>query len=338
MVAITGQVRLDLVHKESHQYVDVVDMLRPVTKWNARIERPETVPEVVRKAFKVAEAERPGPTHLELSETIAAAELPSVGAAARPQPARARRTPTRRRVREAAAIIRSATRPVILTGNGVIRAGAAADLRALCEHAGIPACPTFMGKGALDDRSLLSLPAVGVQARDSMTAGLDEADVVVCVGYDLVEFGPAAWNGATRRKRIVHIDARAGRGGRRLHPRDRAGRRCRRRPVALREELPAGPVPSYVTRLRVAVTTELRATVERPGFVSPQAADPGDPGGDGAVGHPHLGRRRPQAVARPPVPRLRAEHRDHQQRLRHDGHRPARRDRRRPRASPSAAW
>ena len=82
MVAITGQVRLDLVHKESHQYVDVVDMLRPVTKWNARIERPETVPEVVRKAFKLAEAERPGPTHLELSETIAAAELPVLDAAA----------------------------------------------------------------------------------------------------------------------------------------------------------------------------------------------------------------------------------------------------------------
>ena len=89
MVAITGQVGLDLVHKESHQYVDVVNMLRPVTKWNARIERPETVPEVVRKAFKVAEAERPGPTHLELSETIAAAELPSSMRPLAAQPARA---------------------------------------------------------------------------------------------------------------------------------------------------------------------------------------------------------------------------------------------------------
>jgi acetolactate synthase I/II/III large subunit len=261
MVAITGQVRLDLVHKESHQYVDVVDMLRPVTKWNARIERPETVPEVVRKAFRVAEAERPGPAHLELSETIAAAELPS---SARPL-ARSVHAPPHAdgaAVRAAAAIVRSARRPVIITGNGTIRTRATGELRALCAHAGIPACPTFMGKGALDDRSLLSLPAVGVQARDSMTAGLDEADVVICVGYDLVEFGPAAWNGG-RDKRIVHGDyipevELVGDVGESLR--------------LLRQELPAGPVPPYATRLRVAVTTELRATVERPGVVSPQAA------------------------------------------------------------------
>jgi acetolactate synthase I/II/III large subunit len=270
MVAITGQVRLDLVHKESHQYVDVVDMLRPVTKWNARIERPETVPEVVRKAFKLAEAERPGPTHLELSETIAAAELPS---SARPlaQSAPAPPHPDHAAVLEAAAVIRSAARPVILTGNGVIRAGAAGDLRALCEHAGIPASPTFMGKGALDDRSLLSLPAVGVQARDSITAGLDEADVVICVGYDLVEFGPAAWN-SDERKRIVHVDARPAEVDGHYIPEIELVGEVGESLRMLREELPAGPVPPYATRLRVAVTTELRATVERPGFVSPQAA------------------------------------------------------------------
>jgi acetolactate synthase I/II/III large subunit len=263
-------VRLDLVHKESHQYVDVVDMLRPVTKWNARIERPETVPEVVRKAFKLAAAEKPGPTHLELSETIAAAELPSY---LRPLP-RTRpgpSTPDGAALAEAGRVVRSARRPVVLTGNGVIRGGASDALRALCDHAGIPACPTFMGKGALDDRSLLSLPAVGVQARDSMTAGLDEADVVVCVGYDLVEFGPAAWN-ADRRKRIVHVDARPAEVDGHYIPEIEligdVGGSLR----LLREELPPGPVPPYATRLRVAVTTELRATVERPGFVSPQAA------------------------------------------------------------------
>ena len=66
-----------------------------------------------------------------------------------------------------------------------------------------------MGKGALDDRSLLSLPAVGVQARDSMTAGLDEADVVVCVGYDLVEFGPAAQGGKEApQPQLVRADVR----------------------------------------------------------------------------------------------------------------------------------
>jgi acetolactate synthase-1/2/3 large subunit len=270
MVAITGQVKLSLVHKESHQYVDVVDMLRPVTKWNARIERPETVPEVVRKAFKVAGAEKPGPTHLELSETIAAAELPSYmrplghsrPAAKAPDPAA---------IAEAAAVIRAARRPVVLTGNGTIRAGASPSLRAFCEHAGIPACPTFMGKGALDDRSLLALPAVGLQARDSVTAGLDEADVVICCGYDLVEFGPASWN-PERRKRIVHIDSKPAEVDDAYIPEVELVGDVDDTLDALREELPAGAEPSYATRLRVAVMTELRATVERPGVVSPQAA------------------------------------------------------------------
>ncbi len=270
MVAITGQVKLDLVHKESHQYVDVVDMLRPVTKWNTRIERPETVPEVVRKAFKLAQAERPGPTHLELSETIAAAELPPRMrplAASAPAPAH----PDGAAVREAAAIVRAARRPIVLTGNGVIRTGASAALRALCEHAGIPASPTFMGKGALDDRSRLSLPAVGLQARDSMTAGLDEADVVICVGYDLVEFGPAAWN-PDGLKRIVHVDARPAEVDQHYIPEVEIVGDVSETLGALRDELPAREEPPYATRLRVAVATELGASGERPGVVSPQAA------------------------------------------------------------------
>ena len=270
MVAITGQVKLALVHKESHQYVDVVDMLRPVTKWNARIERPETVPEVVRKAFKVAAAEKPGPTHLELSETIAAAELPSYMrplAQSRPGPS----APDSEAIADAAAVIRSARRPVILTGNGVIRARGSDALRRLCQHAGIPACPTFMGKGALDDRSPLSLPAVGLQARDSVTAGLDEADVVICAGYDLVEFGPASWNG-DRRKRIIHVDSQPAEVDDAYIPEVELVGHVGDTLEALCDELPQREPPSYTTRLRVAVTTELRATVERPGVVTPQAA------------------------------------------------------------------
>src|SRR5690242_2988031 len=72
LVAITGQAGLDRVHKESHQYIDVVQMFAPVTKWNARIEQPENVPEIVRKAFRLARLEKPGATHIELPEDIAA--------------------------------------------------------------------------------------------------------------------------------------------------------------------------------------------------------------------------------------------------------------------------
>src|SRR5436189_3457255 len=72
MVALTGQTGLDKLHKESHQYVDIVRMLEPVTKWNQRVEQPRALPEIVRKAFRVAELEKPGPTHIELPENLAA--------------------------------------------------------------------------------------------------------------------------------------------------------------------------------------------------------------------------------------------------------------------------
>ena len=76
LVSITGQAGLERVHKESHQYIDVVQMLQPITKWNARVERPEVVPEMVRKAFRLARLEKPGATHLELPEDVAAMPVP----------------------------------------------------------------------------------------------------------------------------------------------------------------------------------------------------------------------------------------------------------------------
>src|SRR5213079_1959438 len=75
LVALTGQSDLERMHKESHQYIDLIGILRPVVKWNARVSSPEIVPEVVRKAFKVAESEKPGATHLELPEDVMAMPL-----------------------------------------------------------------------------------------------------------------------------------------------------------------------------------------------------------------------------------------------------------------------
>src|SRR5688572_23141572 len=75
MVALTGQGDLERMHKESHQYIDLVSILRPVTKWNARVTNPRIVPEVVRKAFKVAQSQKPGTTHLELPEDVMASDV-----------------------------------------------------------------------------------------------------------------------------------------------------------------------------------------------------------------------------------------------------------------------
>jgi acetolactate synthase-1/2/3 large subunit len=210
LVAITGQAGLERVHKESHQYVDVVGMFRPVVKWNARVERPEAVPEIVRKAFRLARLEEPGATHIELPEDVAAQE-----ARGEPMPVRRTTYPQARpdSIERAAEILRQAKRPIILAGNGVVRRqaagrGAADALVEFVERVRIPVTCTFMGKGALSASHPLALPAVGLQRPGSEVAGLDRADTVLAVGYDLVEWAPAYWN-PSREATIIHLDSTA---------------------------------------------------------------------------------------------------------------------------------
>jgi acetolactate synthase I/II/III large subunit len=206
MVAITGQAASDKLHKEAHQVVDIVDMFAPVTKWNTRVERVEAIPEIVRKAFRVATLEKPGPTHIELPENLAASP-PEGGDEIGPlQPSKAYfPEPTDEAIAHAARLLAASERPIVLAGNGVLRRGAAPELRAFARGLHVPVAMTFMGKGAVDDRSHLSLMAVGLQTRDHVLSGFDRADLVVSVGYDPVEYAPSWWN-PERTKRIIHID------------------------------------------------------------------------------------------------------------------------------------
>jgi acetolactate synthase-1/2/3 large subunit len=206
MVALTGQASSEKLHKEAHQVVDIVRMLAPVTKWNTRATRVDAIPEIVSKAFRVAELEKPGPTHIELPENIAALPIdPAAGLKPLPPTKAYFPEPTQEAIDHAAELISGSERPIILAGNGVLRRHAADELRALARGLHIPVAVTFMGKGAMDDRSHLSLMAVGLQARDHVMSGFDRADLVVSVGYDLVEYAPSQWN-PDRRKRIVHVD------------------------------------------------------------------------------------------------------------------------------------
>jgi acetolactate synthase-1/2/3 large subunit len=203
LVALTGQADLERMHKESHQFIDLVELFRPITKWNARVTSPEIVPEVVRKAFKVAESEKPGSTHLELPEDVMAAQVE-----AEPLPRRrpVEPEPGARELLKAADTIRNAINPVALAGNGVVRAGAAPALREFCRATGIAVAETFMGKGLVDYADDKSLGTVGLQSRDYAMAGFDDADVVIAIGYDLVEHSPQHWN-PRRDKKIVVIDS-----------------------------------------------------------------------------------------------------------------------------------
>ena len=207
LVALTGQAELERMHKESHQYIDVVSLMRPITKWNARLSDPGITAEAVRKAFKVAESEKPGSTHLELPDDVMAAPVPD-DAPQRPlvREAMPMVEPPNNLILEAAAMINAAERAIVLAGNGVVRAGAAGALREFSRVTQIPVAETFMGKGLVDAESELALGAVGLQAGDFAMAGFDDADLVIAVGYDLVEHSPALWN-PNRDRRIICVDS-----------------------------------------------------------------------------------------------------------------------------------
>ncbi len=202
LVALTGQSDLERMHKESHQYIDLIGILRPVVKWNARVSSPEIVPEVVRKAFKVAESEKPGSTHLELPEDVMARSL---DASPLPHHAPVQPEPGVRELQRAIGIIAAAENPIILAGNGAIRTHASQALRTFVQATGIPVAETFMAKGLLDYEDQHALGTVGLQSRDYAMAGFDDADVVIAIGYDLVEHAPEHWNPRAD-KRIVVID------------------------------------------------------------------------------------------------------------------------------------
>ncbi|MDA0179225.1 acetolactate synthase large subunit [Solirubrobacter phytolaccae] len=204
LVALTGQADLQRMHKESHQHIDIVSMFKPVTKWNTRLNGAGVIPEVVRKAFKVAQEPKPGPTHIELPEDVMDDETD-----ARPLPTskRERRLePSAGDTLAAAELIRNAANPIVLAGNGVSRVGAAPALREFARATGIGVAETFMGKGALDFEDPNARGTVGLQSRDYALAGFEDADVVITVGYDLVEHAPSNWN-PKRNKTIICIDS-----------------------------------------------------------------------------------------------------------------------------------
>jgi acetolactate synthase-1/2/3 large subunit len=203
LVAITGQAALEYAHKEYHQYVDIVSVLHPITKWNTRIQMPETIPESVRKAFNIAETEKPGSCHLEVSDDVADAK-----ADVRPllHTTHEETRPSTSRLKEAAQLINKARNPVIIAGAGVARARATDSLRTLVAKSRIPVVHTYMGKGAISDDNPLSLYAIGIDKKGPATIALDKADLIITIGYDFVEYPPGAWNAKAHRE-ILHIDS-----------------------------------------------------------------------------------------------------------------------------------
>ena len=202
MVVITAQAGMQRQHKESHQHMDVVAMFKPITKWAVTVVHPDNIPEIVRKAFKLATTEKPGACHIELPEDImklSSEKLPI-------SPERLRRPVADNKIIDKAmALILNAKRPIILAGNGAIRKRASQQLQAFASETGIGVISTFMGKGAVPRSSPQCLYTVGLQAKDIVSCAIDASDLVICIGYDLVEYHPWLWN-SKGDKQIIHVD------------------------------------------------------------------------------------------------------------------------------------
>ncbi|MEK6664399.1 MAG: acetolactate synthase large subunit [Pseudomonadota bacterium] len=203
VVAIAGQAATNRLHKESHQVLDLVDLFHPITKYATQILNPEIIPEVVRKAFKIAQSAKQGATFIDFPENIARIEDIDI----KPITPRPLTTPYPAEVRlvAVAKLISEAQFPLILAGNGLVRADCCDALVDFAEKLNIPVATTFMAKGAIPSSHPLSLGTVGLQAHDYVSCGFDRADVVICIGYDLVEYPPKLWHQTGDRK-IVHID------------------------------------------------------------------------------------------------------------------------------------
>ena len=203
VVAIAGQVATTRMHKESHQHLDLVNLFKPISKYSAQIREPEIIPEIVRKAFKQAEAEKPGASFIDFPENIAKMVVDGK------EPLKVQRatvpTPPSEKIAQAARIISQAKYPLVMAGNGIVRAGAADELVAFAETLNIPVATTFMAKGVIPSSHPLSLGAVGLQAHDYVACGFDRADVIICVGYDMVEYHPYLWH-PDKQRQIIHVD------------------------------------------------------------------------------------------------------------------------------------
>jgi acetolactate synthase-1/2/3 large subunit len=202
-VALSAQVGLNRIYKESHQSVDLVSMFAPVTKWADMVLSPGAAPEMVRKAFKLAQTERPGAVFLAVPEDIEGLAVPGGLMPLEintPRPDE----PSPSQIARAAAVLDAASRPIVLAGHGAARSGASDALRRFSELLGLPVATTFHGKGVFADDHPNALGAVGFMSHDYVNFGFDEADVIISVGYELQEFDPVRIN-PRGDKRIIHL-------------------------------------------------------------------------------------------------------------------------------------
>ncbi|WP_037345086.1 acetolactate synthase large subunit [Sciscionella sediminilitoris] len=203
LVAISAQVGKDRNYKESHQFVDLVSMFAPITKWSGSVPGADAIPEVFRRAFKTAETERPGAVYVAVPEDVDAGPA---GEELKPLPRNVvhAEAPAPNQIERAVAVLREAKNPIVLAGHGAARNGASAELTKFAETLGLPVATTFHGKGVIADDHPNAIGTIGFMRRDYANFGFESADVIIAVGYELQEFDPKRIN-PDGDKSIIHV-------------------------------------------------------------------------------------------------------------------------------------
>lgn len=208
VIAITGQVGTERMHLTSHQYLDLVELFAPITKRSKQIVNPDSVNEIIRIAFKYAESEKPGACHIDLPTNVAKMKVtPGLAEIPIDKQVYSKEYASFSSIDQAAALIYKAKRPVILVGHSAVRNHAGEALTSFADELKIPVVNTMMAKGIIPYKNKYSMWTIGIPQKDYQNKILDMADLVIAVGYDIVEFAPGKWNENGKHK-IIHIDQR----------------------------------------------------------------------------------------------------------------------------------
>jgi acetolactate synthase-1/2/3 large subunit len=187
MMMITGQKPIKSSKQGRFQILDVVDMMRPITKFTHQMASSDNIPSRVREAFRLAQEEKPGAVHIEFPEDIAHEQTDST-----PIPASLSRRPAAdaKAVRAAVKKIEAAKSPLLVIGAGGNRAMTSRMLTQFVEKTGIPFLTTQLGKGVIDEHNPKFVGCAALSAGDFVHRAVDAADVIINVGHDVIEKPP----------------------------------------------------------------------------------------------------------------------------------------------------
>ena len=202
MVALIGQAGVDRHHNESHQYLDIVKIVEPTTKWSTQIKEAVSVPVIIRKAFRIAKMEKPGSVAITLPENFSPQMIQNSPLPVTPLP---KSIPFLESIKSAITSIQKHRKPFIIIGNGVIRQDAILELQTFINTLQSPVSHSFMAKGVLDKENPLNFFTFGFNENDMVLRGINEADLLIVIGFDFVEKLPKDWN--PNKLPVLHIDS-----------------------------------------------------------------------------------------------------------------------------------